>query len=163
VLAIAVLAAVAAWLAVAVREELAAPAALLGAGGCLALGGGVAGRRVILVAPGLALVGGEYALLVAADEDSLDARAPLVAAGLLAAGELAAWSTELRAPVVDEAGMWWRRVALVGVEATGAYVVATVLLALADSGVRGGLLLEVVGVVALAAGALAVVRLAARR
>ena len=46
---------------------------------------------------------------------------------------------------------------------TGAYVVAAGLLAVADAGRSGGIALEFVGVVALAAGALALVRLAAGR
>jgi len=146
-----------------VREELAELAALLGGAGCFLLGAAAFARRAVLIAPALAFVGGEYALLVAGDEDTLDARAPLVAAGLLAAGELAAWSTELRAAVVDEAGTWWRRVALVGAEATSAYVAATVLLVFAGAGVSGGLVLEAIGVAALCAGALALVRLARQR
>ncbi len=154
------LAAVAAWLALAVREELAELAALLGGTGCLALAAAIVFRQGVLIAPALALVGAEYALLVAADEDALDSRAPLVAAGLLAAGELAAWSTELRVEVADESGAWWRRVAITLLEATGAYVAATALLAVADAGGRGGIALEVVGVAALAAAGLALVRLA---
>lgn len=158
----AVLASLAAWLALAVRDELTGPAALLGAAGCLALAVAAVWRRAAAAASlGLALVGGEYALLVAVDAEGLDARAPLVAAGLLAAGELAAWSAALQVPIPDEAGAWWRRLAIVLLEATAAYGVTAGVLAVADAG-DGGLVLEALGVAALAAGSLLVARLASR-
>jgi hypothetical protein len=137
-------------------------AALLGVCGSVCLAAGLTFRRAHTIAPALALVGGEYALLVAIDADAIDLRAPLVAACLFVAGELAAWSLELRAAVADEAGIWWRRVAAVLLEATGAYVVAAAVLAVADAGVDGGIPLEAVGAAALAAGALALARLASR-
>jgi len=153
---------VAAWLALSIRDDVASLAVLLGVSGCVCLAVGLAFRRAHAIAPALALVGGEYALLVALDAGAIDLRAPLVAAGLFVAGELAAWSLELRAAVADEAGTWWRRVTTVLLGATGAYVVAAAVLAVADAAGGGGIALEAIGAVALAGGALALVRLAAR-
>ena len=97
---------------------------------------------------------------IAIDADAIDVKAPLVAAGLLAAGELAAWSLELRAPIAAEAGAWWRRLALVLVEATAAYAIAATVLAVADAGGPGGIAIEALGAIALASAALALARLA---
>lgn len=153
------------WLALDADGELGGLAGLLGAAGCLCLAVWLALRRAETVAPALALVGGEYALLVAIDADVLDTRVPLVAAGLLAAGELAAWSLEQRTVVLDDAGSWWRRLSAILLEAAGASVVAEVLLAAAGAGrsAGGSLVLEGLGALALAAGALVLVRLAAGR
>jgi hypothetical protein len=149
------------WLATGRDGRWTGAAPLLGAAGCVCLAGGLLLRRAVAIAPALALVGGEYALLVAVDAESLDTRAPLVAAGLLASGELAAWSLELRGRVREDAGAWWRRVAFVLGESAAAYAVAVALLAvsqLAEDG--GGLALEALGVACLAAGGVALVRLA---
>ena len=106
----------------------------LGVVGCVCLAAGLVLGRAQAIAPALALVAAEYAVPIAIDADAIDVKAPLVAAGLLAAGELAAWSLELRAPIAAEAGAWWRRLALVLVEATAAYAIAATVLAVADAG-----------------------------
>ena len=58
------------------------------------------------------LLGAEYVAILGVEADALDTQAPLVAGALLAVAELAYWSLELRAPVVDEAGTYLRRIAL---------------------------------------------------
>ena len=60
----------------------------------------------------IALLGAEYVAILGFEADALDTRAPLVAGALLAVAELAYWSLELRVPVVDEAGTYLRRIAL---------------------------------------------------
>lgn len=154
----AVLAAAAVWLALSQRAELTAPAALLAACGVVCLAAAVALRRPVLIAPALAFVGGVYALRVASDAGPLDGDAALAAAALVVAGEVAAWSCELRVPLAQEPGAWWRRLAGILLAATGAYAVAAVVLAIADAG-GGGLPLEALAVAALAAGAIGLVRL----
>ena len=128
--------------------------------GCVCLAAGLVLGRAQAIAPALALVAAEYAVPIAIDADAIDVKAPLVAAGLLAAGELAAWSLELRAPIATEAGAWWRRLALVLVEATAAYAIAATVLAVADAGGPGGIAVETLGAIALASAALALARLA---
>ena len=90
----------------------------------------------------------------------------LMAAGVAVAAGIAAIVTTvfaLRARVQrNEPGTWWRRIALVSLEAAGAYAIAATVLAVADANLPGGIALEVVAVAALAAGALVFVRLTSR-
>mgnify|MGYP000091254909 FL=1 len=106
-------------------------------------------------------LGGEYALLLAVRDPAIDARAPLVAALLLAAAELAHWSLELRAGLAEEAGALARRAASLLALVLLALLLGAVLLALVGELGREGLWLEALGGAA-AVGVLALVVRAAR-
>jgi hypothetical protein len=151
------------WLAVAADEELlvrgnaalATMAAVLLAAGLLA--------RVALVVPvTVSLLGAAYVALLGFESDTLDNRAPLVAAALLAVAELAYWSLELQGAVSDEPGTYLRRIALLAVQLAGVTTVGVVLLAVVEGVETGGVAIEILGAVA-AVGALALLALAARR
>ena len=76
------------------------------------LAAGLALRLPVTVPVAIAILGAEYVAILGFETDALDTRAPLVAGALLAVAELAYWSLELRGPVVDEAGTYLRRIAL---------------------------------------------------
>lgn len=132
----------------------------------------VGGAAVFLLVVGLALgrtaavpwaiagLGVAYAATLGGDD--LDGRVPLYAAGLLVTAELAYWSLQLRAGARDEAGMAIRRVIGLLAAAAVALVAGTLLIAVAHVPLRGGLVVEAVGIAA-AIGALALLTLAARR
>ena len=63
----------------------------------------------------------------------LDTQAPLVAGALLAVAELAYWSLELRTPVVDEAGTYLRRIALLATLVLGVVGLGAVMLTLVEA------------------------------
>jgi hypothetical protein len=133
---------------------------------------GVGGAGVFLLVVGLALgrsaavpwaiagLGVAYAATLEGDE--LDGRVPLYAAGLLITAELAYWSLRLRRAARDEPGMGLRRVIGLLVAATVALVAGTMLVAVAQIPLRGGLAVEAIGIVA-AIGAISTLLLAARR
>ena len=101
------------------------------------------------MALGVVLLGGEQALRLALGPGTVDPWTPVYAAGLLLTGELAWWSIEPRVPAWSDVAVVLRRLGtIVGVCAAGAPL-------------RGGVGLELVGVVA-AAAALAVVATVAR-
>lgn len=114
-----------------------------------------------LVPVALALAGGAYAGQLAVDDGQLDAAAPLVAAGLLVAGELAYWSLEERERVPGDPGEGLRRMAYVAALGVGVLLVGALLLALVDVIHVRGLAFDVAGACA-AATALAVILLVAR-
>lgn len=114
-----------------------------------------------LVPLALALVGGTYGAELAVDDEALDGAAPLVAAGLVVAAELAYWSLEERERVPGEPREGLRRVPFVAVLGLGSLVVGAVLLALVDEIRVRGLALDVAGAFA-AAAALTVILLLAR-
>ena len=93
---------------------------------------------------------------------TLDTLAPLLAAGLLLAAELAYWSLEERQNVRTEAREQLRRLAVVAALALGSLFVGAVLLAVADVARTRGLAVDLVGAAA-AAGALLLLVLVARR
>ena len=126
------------------------PLAVVGGLALLALGAGLVGRWGPLVQLGLAAGVAAYAAALV-ERDAFDPRAPLVAAALLAAGELAYTSIE------PPARRSWPFSLLLVVAAAG---VASLLLAAA--GLGGGRVRDLVLGVAAAAAALALVaRLAA--
>ena len=136
-----------------------------GAGGGIAvvlLAGGLWLRQAGAVPAAVALLGLEYASLLALEDLPLDQRAPLYAAGLLAVTELSYWSLELRAAVTDEPGSHWRRAAFLAWLCLLTLALGAALLALVDVSAGGGLALETGGALA-AAGALAVLAALARR
>jgi hypothetical protein len=105
----------------------------LGSAACVLLAVGLVFRWWLVVAWGFALFGGEYAVFLLLRPDAVDSRAPLVAAGLLVAGELAFGA------VAPEGGRYERSlVAAEGVALVGA-AFATVL--------AGGFLLVVAGAI----------------
>jgi hypothetical protein len=132
----------------------------------------VGGAGVFLLVVGLALgrsaavpwaiagLGVAYAATLEGDE--LDSRVPLYAAGLLITAELAYWSLRLRRAARDEPGMGLRRVIGLLVATAVALVAGTMLVAVAQVPLRGGLAVEAIGIVA-AIGAISTLLLAARR
>jgi hypothetical protein len=115
-----------------------------------------------LVPLALLLVGAVYAAQLAVDDMPLDVAAPLFAAGLLVAAELAYWSLDEREAVRGERGDALRSLGRVAALGVAASVLAAALLATAD-GVRArGLGVDVAGAAA-AALALLVIVFATRR
>jgi hypothetical protein len=113
------------------------------------------------VLPALVLAGAEYITWLVLDSRAIDAAAPLVAAGLALAAELAYRSLDARGPAPPAAGENGRRaVDALGVAVVGG-VAGIVVLAVGDQTAGGGSVLEVVGVVA-AVGAVALVAVLAR-
>lgn len=110
----------------------------------------------VLVPASLVLVGGVYAAQLTADAAGLDANAALFAAGLYLTAELAYWSLEERASVNGEPGEGLRRLAIVAVLGIAAFVVAVVLVALADVVRARGLAFDLLGAAAAASALLAV-------
>jgi hypothetical protein len=146
---------------VAERDPVAWAALGVGLFGLALLVAGLSLRVPAAITAGLAVVAGTYAAALAVESAPLDRRAPIVAAALLLAAELAWWSLELRARIAPEAGSYLRRLAFVLVLALGAYGVGALLLAVVDVARTSGLAIETVGVVA-AVGAVAVALLGAR-
>jgi hypothetical protein len=110
---------------------------------------------------GVAILGAQQAVRLALGSEELDTWAPASAGFLLLVAELAWWSIEPRVPAWSE--QWLaplRLVSVLAVCATGA-VLAGIVLLVASSKVGGGVVLELVGVLA-AISALAVVAWVAR-
>ena len=113
------------------------------------------------LALGVAILGAQQALRLALGSDELDTWAPASAGFLLLVAELAWWSIEPRVPAWSEPWLApLRLVSVLAVCAAGA-VLAGIVLVVASSKVGGGVLLELVGVLA-AISALAVVAWVAR-
>ena len=113
-----------------------------------------------LVPAALVLLGASYATQLAVDDEPLDFRAPLFAAGLLLAAELAYCSLEERENVHGEPGDALRRVGLVALLALGTLAVGAVLLVVTDAMRAGGLAVDLLGAAAAAALLLLVVAVA---
>lgn len=118
-------------------------------------------RFPVLIPVAVAALGAEYVALLGFEGEALDARAPLVAASLLAVAELAYWSLELRGGVDDEPGTYLRRIALLVALLLGVAAFGIVVLAVVAAVPAQGPAFDVLGAVA-AIGALALVALAAR-
>jgi hypothetical protein len=114
----------------------------------LVLAVGLILRMSTTVPAAIVLLGGEYALTLSVEDSSLDARAAVVAAGLLMVAELAFWSLELRGEITDEPGSYARRMAVLALLALGALAFAGALIAVVDVAGRGGLGIELAGAVA---------------
>jgi len=122
---------------------------------------GLAARWSPPLTLGVAILGAQQALRLALGSDELDTWAPASAGFLLLAAELAWWSIEPRVPAWSEPWLApLRLVSGLAVCAAGA-VLAGIVLVVASSKVGGGVLLELVGVLA-AISALAVVAWVAR-
>ena len=104
----------------------------------------LAGRWPSLLPWGVVGVGAGYTVFLALREGTVDPRAPIVAAALFAAAELAFWSVEPREGW-REPTVLIRRIACVGVGALGTALVGALLLVLvADT--SGGVGFEAIGV-----------------
>ena len=123
------------------------------------LAAGLALSLSVTIPVAIALLGAEYVAILGFEADVLDTQAPLVAGALLAVAELAYWSLELRAPVVDEAGTYLRRIALLATLVLGVVGVGAVMLTLVEVVVAGGIAVDILGAAA-ALGALALLALA---
>ncbi len=136
--------------------------ALLGGVGLVCLGGAVLSGAAPLAAWALAFLGGAYALALAlAGGNGVDPGAPLVAAGLLLAAELAFWSREARSRTIDP-GATIRRLGALGLLVLGSLGLGSLLLLPAGVGLEGGLALEAIGVTAAVTAVALVARLARR-
>jgi hypothetical protein len=136
--------------------------AVAGALAVLVLGYGLARGRAAPVPWTLVLLGAAYTGSLFLPDDGIDIRAPLVAAGFLLLAELSYWTLELRTPVSPEPGMLARRTLLVTAAALGALVTGGIALAATAIPLGGGLLADLLGVVAAVAALAVVARLAQR-
>ena len=116
-----------------------------------------------LVPASVGLVGAAYAVHLGLDDPALDTRAPLLAAGLLLAAELAYWSLEEVQNVRTEAREQLRRLAVVVLLALAGLLVGAVLLAVADVARTRGLAVDLLGVAAAASALLLLVLVARQR
>jgi hypothetical protein len=101
-----------------------------------------------LLPPALLLLVAGYVAHLAIDDVPLDRGAPLFAAGLLAAAELAYWSLEERSRVAGEPGESFRRLAFVTVLALASLVVGQLALTLVDLVQARGLAVDALGAAA---------------
>lgn len=123
---------------------------------------GAALRLMEAVPVALTLVAAEYATFLALREDGgIEAGAPVVAAGLVLAAELAYTAGEPPLAPASPGLRAWRALRLVAPAAGGA-AVAAVLLYLSVADIEAGLAVELLGIVA-AAAALGLVASLARR
>jgi hypothetical protein len=111
--------------------------------------------RVEAAALALLLAGADYLVFLALDRPRLDTAAPLVAAGLALAAELAFWSMALAGPVPPAPGEQGRRAFDAAAVALGAAAATLIALAAGQAGTGGGFALELLAVAA-AVAALAV-------
>jgi hypothetical protein len=132
----------------------------VGAGGWALTALALAARWPALLPFGLAGVGAGYTVFLSLREQTVDSRAPLVAAAFFAAAELSYWSLE-RVEGRRDRWLLVRRLLLLGAAALGVALVGALLLVL-TSGVSGGVALEAFGVVAAVITAATIARLAAR-
>ena len=126
------------------------------------LAAGVAARWSGALTVAIALLWTQQAVRLALGHDALDEWAPLVGAGLLLSAELAWWSIEPRLAAWSQRGLAPRRLAtILALCLLGAGIGAVMLIA-AGSSLRGGVPLELAGIVA-ATAAVAVLAYVARR
>lgn len=119
-------------------------------------------RRPAAIPVALALLATPYVAVLAFEQESLDARAPVAAALLFLVAELAYWSLDVRGPLADEPGTYLRRVSLFALLVLGTIVGGSAILALVAEVRAVGTAFDVLGAVA-ALGALALLAFAARR
>ena len=140
------------WSAAAVAER-SAVAWGVGVGGGLGvvlLAGGLVLRWPSAVTVGLALAGAAYGAALAIESKPIDDAAPVVAAVLFLAAELAWWSLELRERIAAEAGSHLRRLAFLLLLTLGALALGGSLLAVVDVVHVDGLAILLLGAAAAA-------------
>jgi hypothetical protein len=120
------------------------------------LAAGLAARSGPVLGWGLAALGGEYAVLFAAEGRALDELTPVYAGAFVLVAELAFWSIERRVPAWSEPTLVERRLARLAATCIGAAGVAALVIVVSAASGGGGIGLEAIGVVA-AIGALALV------
>lgn len=127
------------------------------------LAAAVLARLPGLVAAGAGTIAAGYAASITLDgRAGLDRVAPLVAAGLLLACELAYWAHELATTSPDEPGLRALHVAWLGLVTLAGLALATALIVLANLADVEGLAVEAVGAAA-ALGVAALIVLGGRR
>ena len=141
------------------RHAVVSGAAVGGGIGVALLAAGLVLRWPSAVTAGLALVGAAYGIALAVESRPVDRAAPVVAAVLLLAAELAWWSLELRERIAAEAGSHLRRIAFLLTLALCALALGGALLAVVDVVHVDGLAILLLG----AAGAALAVSLALPR
>lgn len=122
--------------------------AAVGIGGTAALAVALAGRWLDLLPWAIALLGSGYAASLLLRDDGVDPLAPLYAAGLLVAAELAYWALE-RGP--NSRSVVVRRLLALTALALGTAGVGAALLTASEGGVGSGLALQLLGIAAAAA------------
>ena len=138
---------------------------LLAAVGGLGVAGfayGLVRGRAWAVPWAVVVLGGVYAGSLFLPERGVDRDVPLVAAAFVLLAELSYWTRELGVPLTPEPGMLERRTALVATAGLGALVVAGVAMVATAIPLGGGVLGDLLGVVA-AVAALGVVAWLAER
>lgn len=145
------------------RDATAAPATGGIAGlGLLVLAYALVRGREAPVAAALATLGLAYTLALLARGHAVDQGSPIVAAALLLAGELAAWSTAERDAITAERSVWTSRALGVAGLALGGLAIATLVVALSAAPTGRGLGWTTLGAVATVA-AIALATVFARR
>lgn len=119
-------------------------------------------RRPIAFPAAVVLLAAPYVALLGFEVDGLDTRAPMIAALLFSAAELAYWSLELRGTLANEPGTYLRRLALLAGLSMGTIAGGTVVLVLAEQVAADGPAFEIAGAAA-AVGAVALLALAVGR
>ena len=118
----------------------------IGAAGLVLVAVALVGRWHSVLPLGLVGVGSAYAVYLSLRSDTIDSRAPLVAAALFLGAESAYWSLERQEGRAERA-VQARRVGAIGAGAFATALVGGVLLVVAG-GAGGGSALEAVGLVA---------------
>jgi hypothetical protein len=126
------------------------PLAAVGAAGVALAAVALVRGRAGFVGPALILLAAAYGARLVALDPGLQGRAPLAAAALVAAGELAYLSIGLRLPAAQERGLVAGCVAQTGLEALGAALVTTLVLAAAGLPSASGAGGDAIGVAAAA-------------
>jgi len=123
------------------------PLAWLGALGVL-LAAGAAWRYPSLVGGAVAVLATEYGVSLYHQRELVDARAPLLAAGLLLLAELAFWSAESHGALRDDRGVVVHRLAVLAVLALAAVALAALVLIAAELPLEGPVARLALGVAA---------------
>lgn len=110
-----------------------------------------------LIPVSLVSLGAAYAIHLYVDDPGLEARAPLLAAGLVLTAELGYWSLEEREYLLADPGDRLRRLGFVLLLGLGALAVGALPLAVADLARTSGLAVDLLGAAAAAAALLVVV------
>lgn len=124
-------------------------AGLLGISGAVVLAVGLLVRRSPPATLGIAMLGAAYGVSLAGK--GLDPASPLFAGGLVLVAELAFWALEPGAAVRFGRAATARRFAVVSSVAIAGALLASLLLAVASTPLRGGVSVGIAGVAAIAA------------